>query len=34
VVTTLDDFDGIAKFFAGFLIEQAPMTNVAASAKL
>jgi phenol 2-monooxygenase len=34
VVTTLDDFDGIAKFFAGFLIEQAPTTNMSASAKL
>jgi hypothetical protein len=34
VVTTLDDFDGIAKFFAGFLIEQAPMKSVGASAKL
>ncbi|KAG9191326.1 phenol 2-monooxygenase [Alternaria panax] len=31
-VTTLDDFDGIAKFFAGCLIEQAPISN--ASAKL
>ncbi|KAI4906508.1 hypothetical protein J4E90_010401 [Alternaria incomplexa] len=33
-VTSLDDFDGVADFFAGCLIEQAPTPIAGASAKL